>query len=200
MNLKDNNLSKISLDSDSKFLEDYWLRYKKILFESRNDNLILKLRDNIRKTCDKGGKLIFVGNGASASLASHAATDFTKQAKVRAIAFNDHNLITALSNDYGYDQWVVKALDFYSSKNDRAIFISVSGNSPNLINGLKYAKSQFIDNASLTGSSRDNFLKSHSDCSLWVNSKAYNIVESIHTIWLTLIIDLLVGHPEYSVS
>ena len=48
--------------------------------------------------------------------------------------------------------------------------------------------------------SRDNFLKSHSDCSLWVNSKAYNIVESIHTIWLTLIIDLLVGHPEYSVS
>ena len=200
MNLKDNNLSKISLDSDSKFLEDYWLRYKKILFESRNDNLILKLRDNIRKTCDKGGKLIFVGNGASASLASHAATDFTKQAKIRAIAFNDHNLITALSNDYGYDQWVVKALDFYSSKNDRAIFISVAGNSPNLINGLKYAKSQFIDNASLTGSSRDNFLKSNSDCSLWVNSKAYNIVESIHTIWLTLIIDLLVGHPEYSVS
>jgi len=200
MNLKDKNLLKMSLDSDSKFLEDYWLRYKKILFESRDDNLILKLRDDIRNTCDKGGKLIFVGNGASASLASHAATDFTKQAKVRAIAFNDHNLITALSNDYGYDQWVVKALDFYSSKYDRAIFISVSGNSPNLINGLKYAKSQFIDNASLTGSSSDNFLKSNSDCSLWVNSKAYNIVESIHTIWLTLIIDLLVGHPEYSVS
>ena len=200
MNLEDKNLSKISLDSDSKFLEDYWLRYKKILFESRDDNLILKLRDDIRNTCDKGGKLIFFGNGASASLASHAATDFTKQAKVRAIAFNDHNLITAFSNDYGYDQWVAKALEFYSSKNDRAIFISVSGNSPNLINGLKYAKSKFIDNASLTGSSKDNYLKRNSDCSLWVNSKAYNIVESIHTIWLTLIIDLLVGHPEYTVS
>ena len=59
MNLEDNNLSKISLDSDSKFLEDYWLRYKKILFESRDDNLILKLRDDIRNTCEKGGKLIF---------------------------------------------------------------------------------------------------------------------------------------------
>ena len=43
-------------------------------------------------------------------------------------------------------------------------------------------------------------LASNTDFSLWVNSKAYNIVESIHTIWLTLIIDLLVGSPEYSVS
>ena len=54
------------------------------------------------------GKLIFIGNGASASLASHAATDFTKQAKIRSVAFNDHNLITALSNDYGYQNWVSK--------------------------------------------------------------------------------------------
>ena len=70
-------------DSDIKFLEDYWERYKKILFESRDDKLILKLRDNIKETHENGGKLIFFGNGASASLASHAATDFTKQAKVR---------------------------------------------------------------------------------------------------------------------
>ena len=80
------------------------------------------------------------------------------------------------------------------------IFISVSGNSPNLVNGLKYAKSKKITTGSLTGSKPNNFLKVNSDCSLWVNSKAYNIVESIHTIWLTLVIDLLVGHPEYSVS
>ena len=55
----------------------------------------------IRLTLNNG-RLIFIGNGASASLASHAATDFTKQAKIPSIAFNDHNLITALSNDYGY--------------------------------------------------------------------------------------------------
>ena len=113
---------------------------------------------------------------------------------------NDHNLITAFSNDYGYDQWVVKAIEYYSSTNDMIIFISVSGNSPNLVNGLKFAKSNSLKIATLTGSSTNNFLKNECDCSLWVNSKAYNIVESIHTIWLTLVIDLLVGHPEYSVS
>ena len=200
MNLKNNSIKKVITNSDFEFLEDYWFRYKEILFESRNDELILKLRDKIKETNNKKGKLIFFGNGASASLASHAATDFTKQAKIKAIAFNDHNLITAFSNDYGYEKWVVKALEFYACPNDSIVFISVSGNSPNLVNGLKYAKSNSLNTISLTGSNKNNFLSINSDCSLWVNSKAYNIVESIHTIWLTLVIDLLVGHPEYSVS
>ena len=185
---------------DNKFLEDYWLRYKKILFNSRDDQSLLKLRDIILQINKDQGKLIFIGNGASASLSSHAATDFTKQAKVKAIAFNDHNLITALSNDFGYENWVEKAIEYYASTKDLIIFISVSGNSPNLINGIRFAKQKSIATASLTGSNQKNFLKMNSDCSLWVNSKAYNIVESIHTIWLTLIIDLLVGSPEYTVS
>lgn len=200
MNPNNKSIEKVIPNSDSEFLEDYWFRYKEILFESRNDELILKLRDKVKETNNKKGKLIFFGNGASASLASHAATDFTKQAKIKAIAFNDHNLITAFSNDYGYDQWVVKALEFYACPNDSIVFISVSGTSPNLVNGLKYAKSNYLDTISLTGSNKNNFLRINTDCSLWVNSKAYNIVESIHTIWLTLVIDLLVGHPEYSVS
>ena len=144
--------------------------------------------------------MIFVGNGASASLASHAATDFTKQAKITSIAFNDHNLITALSNDYGYDNWVKKALEFYAKPSDMVIFISVSGESSNLINGLNYALGKSLCTASLTGASPLNSLKSKTKYSLWVNSKAYNIVESIHTIWITLIIDLFVGSPEYSVN
>ena len=186
--------------SDTQFLDDYWARYKKILFESRDDTAILCLRDKIHEINSNNGKLIFIGNGASASLSSHAATDFTKQAKIKSIAFNDHNLITALSNDYGFDRWVEKAIQFYASTNDLIIFISVSGNSQNLVNGLKFAKSRSISSASLTGSKDNNYLRNNSDYSLWVNSKAYNIVESIHTIWLTLIIDLLIGNPEYSVS
>ena len=83
-------------------------------------------------------------SGASASLCSHAATDFTKQAKIKSIAYNDHNLITALSNDYGFEMWVQKALQFYASSSDLIFFISVSGNSPNLINGLKYAKKAIV--------------------------------------------------------
>ena len=81
-----------------------------------------------------------------------------------------------------------------------ASFISVSGESPNLINGIKYANKLGLKTGSLTGSEEKNTLKKNSNNSLWVNSKAYNIVESIHTIWITLIIDLIVGSPEYKVK
>ena len=64
-------------------------------------------------------------------LASHASTDFTKQAKIKSLAFNDHNLVTALAKRL----WMMKlrfssALDYYCEKKDAVIFISVSGNSP----------------------------------------------------------------------
>ena len=80
------------------------------------------------------------------------------------------------------------------------IFISVSGESKNLINGIKYANKNNIKTASLTGSKQNNTIKINTDISLWVDSKAYNIVECIHTIWITLIIDMFVGDPEYSVN
>ena len=187
-------------ESDKKFLDDYYSRYQKILFDSRDDESILKLRNIIYETYLNKGKLIFIGNGASASLASHAATDFTKQAKIPSIAFNDHNLITALANDYGYHNWAAKAIEFYSEPNDMVIFISVSGESSNLVEGINFANKISLSTASLTGSSQTNSLKQKSKYSLWVNSKAYNIVESIHTIWITLIIDLFVGSPEYMVN
>ena len=185
---------------DKTFLDDYWQRYQKIFFDSRNDSSILEFRDSIKSTLNNNGRLLFFGNGASASLCSHAATDFTKQAKIPAIAFNDHNLITALSNDYGYEYWVSKVIEYYGMHNDMVIFISVSGESPNLINGIKYANNIGLNTGSLTGSEEENTLKKNSKNSLWVNSKAYNIVESIHTIWITLIIDLFVGSPEYMVN
>ena len=187
-------------DLDTKFLDDYWKRYQKLLIESRDDKSIISLRDAIKNTKIAGGRLLFFGNGASASLCSHAATDFTKQADIPSIAFNDHNLITALSNDYGYDQWVSKTIKYYSNSNDIIFFISVSGESENLLNGIDFANLRNQKTVSLTGSKQNNSLRSKSKLSLWVDSKAYNIVESIHTIWITLIIDMIVGHPEYSVK
>ena len=125
------------MDTDKLFLNNYWREYENLIINERDDSKIISFRDAIKETVNKNGKLYFVGNGASASLSSHAATDFTKQAKIESIAFNDHNLITALANDYGYDNWVAKAIQYYVKPQDRVIFISVSGNSPNLVNGLK---------------------------------------------------------------
>ena len=80
------------------------------------------------------------------------------------------------------------------------ILISVSGESKNLINAIDSANKKNLKTASLTGSKKNNTIKLKSDIALWVDSNAYNIVECIHTIWITLIIDMFVGHPEYSVN
>ena len=61
-------------------------------------------------------------------------------------------------------------------------------------------KLAIIYDSPITGSKKNNTLKSCSDNFLWVNSNAYNIVESIHTVWLTLIIDLVVGKASYKVN
>ena len=135
------------MDKDREFLKKYWDEYRRLILQGRDDSKIISLRDSINDTIKLNGKLYFVGNGASASLCSHAATDFTKQAKIESHAFNDHNLITALANDYGYENWVSKAIEYFVRPCDRVIFISVSGNSPNLVNGLKYAKREKIPNA-----------------------------------------------------
>ena len=198
---RDNIQFKNLIDSqEEKFLNNYWATYKRILFESRDDKTIVKIKKIFKKVSKDGGKIIFVGNGASASLASHAATDLTKQGKIKSIALNDHNLITALSNDYGYEKWVEKALSYYSSENDMLVLISVSGESPNLINAANYAKKNSLITLSLTGFGKENTLRSLTDYSLWVECKSYNIVESIHTIWITLIIDLIIGKSQYSVN
>ena len=188
------------MDTDKLFLNNYWREYENLIIKERDDSKIISFRDAIKQTIKKNGKLYFVGNGASASLSSHAATDFTKQAKIESRSFNDHNLITALANDYGYDNWVAKAIEYYVKPQDRVVFISVSGNSKNLINGLIFAKNNNISTSSLTGSDQKNYLNSNSDSSIWVNSYSYNIVESMHTILITLIIDLFIGKKIYSVS
>ena len=95
---------------------------------------------------------------------------------------------------------MAKAIELYAQPKDMILLISVSGNSKNLINALDYAKKKNLNTVSFTGSCKKNFLNVNSDYALWVDSFAYNIVESIHTIWVTLIIDLIIGKSIYSVS
>ena len=145
-------------------------------------------------------KMMFAGNGASASIASHGAVDFTKQGQVRSRDFNEANLITCFANDYGYENWIAKATEFYGHEGDVLILISVSGKSPNAINAAEYAKSSNISVVTFTGSASDNPLRSLGDINFWIDSSAYNVVEGTHMIWLTTVVDMLVGQAEYSVT
>ena len=137
-------------------------------------------------------KIICVGNGGSAAMASHVTVDFTKAAGMRAINFNEADLLTCFANDYGYEHWVAKALEFYADKGDLVILISSSGQSPNMLNGAKQAKEMQLPLVTLSGFRADNPLRTLGDVNLWVDSTAYNIVEMTHHVWLLAIIDYLI--------
>ena len=148
--------------------------------------------DKIVRVASSGGKIILVGNGGSAAMASHVAVDLTKAAGVRAINFNEADLLTCLANDYGYENWVAKALEFYSDAGDLLIVISSSGESKNILNGVKQAKAMNLGTITLSGFASENPLRKRGNLNLWVDSKSYNIVEMTHHIWLVAIVDFIV--------
>lgn len=152
---------------------------------------LLEITKLIQKVSKKN-KIIIVGNGGSASMASHVSVDITKFLKIRSVNFNEPNLLTCFSNDYGYENWVVEALKAYALKGDMVILVSSSGQSKNLINGAKKAKKMGLKLVTLTGFRNDNPLKKIGDVNLWANSKIYNIVEMTHHVWLLSLVDFLI--------
>lgn len=144
--------------------------------------------DKVHKT---ERKVIIVGNGGSAAIASHVSVDLTKTLGIRAINFNEADLLTCFSNDYGYEHWVAKALEFYSDKGDLAILISSSGSSPNIINGAKKARQIGLRIVTLSGFSQENILCRLGDINLWTDCQTYNLVEMTHLSWLLSVIDYM---------
>ena len=122
----------------------------------------------------------------------------TKNANIRCINFNEPDLITCFSNDFGYDNWLSNSIKFYGDKGDILIAISSSGKSKNIINGCAAAKKKkFSKIITLTGHSINNPVMKKGDINLWINSKAYNFIENIHQFWLLLLVDLVIGKTEY---
>lgn len=180
---------------------DYFSQYFEKIYEgiaSIEPEKLDKAASMIWATHQAKNKIIIVGNGGSASMASHVAIDFTKTAGIRAVNFNESNLITCFANDYGYENWVAKALEYYADMADLAIIISSSGSSQNMINGTKKAKEIGLYAITLSGFLHDNPLRQIGDLNLWVNSKSYNIVEMTHHIWLVAIIDYLIDKYKFA--
>ena len=181
-------------------LDKYFGEYCRHIENPEIPSLVDRLAGKISETRSNARKIMLAGNGASASIASHLATDFSKQGGVRAMTFNDANLITALGNDCGYENWIAKALDLYADQGDLLVLISSSGKSPNVLKAAQYAKHLGLYVAAFTGFSKDNPLGSIADINFWVDSCSYNIVECVHMIWLTAVVDQIIGTSEYKVS
>ena len=185
--------------SDKKFVKSYLEDLSSLLQPNEEiTNKIIEVKNLVLSLKSAGRKVMIFGNGGSAAIASHVSVDLTKNALVRCVNFNEADLITCFSNDYGYDKWVEKAVEFYGDEGDILILISSSGRSPNMTNACKSAKNKKISKIiTFTGHDKNNPLSKLGDINFWIDSKAYNFVENIHQVWLLTIIDLIIGKREY---
>ena len=184
--------------SDIKFLNNYFDNLKNLLSNDKYLEDLVRVKGILKKTHSEGKKTMIFGNGGSAAIASHFSVDLTKNARVRCTNYNESDLLTCFSNDYGYEKWVEKAIEFYGDKGDSLILISAGGNSPNMTNGAKQGKKMgFSKIITFTGNDKNNNLQKLGDINFWVDSKAYNHIENIHQILLLSLVDLIIGKTEY---
>lgn len=140
-----------------------------------------------------GTRVLFVGNGGSAAIASHMATDWMKNGGFASTAFNDGAALTCLGNDLGYDQVFARQIQAHARAGDLLIAISSSGNSPNILNAVSAARAKRCDVITLTGFAPENKLRGRGDLNFWVPSPLYGFVELSHLAICSAIFDLAMG-------
>ena len=177
-------------------IKNYKIKLK-YLIDSIDIKFVDSLVKKIKIVNKKKGKIFIVGNGGSISTANHISVDLTKNAKIKTIQPFNSNLITCFSNDYGYENWISKTIEYFLNSKDLVIFLSVSGNSKNLLYAAKKCVKKKINMVALTGHTKKNKLNKIVKNNFWVNSKSYNQVEIIHFIILCLVVDKIVGREIY---
>jgi D-sedoheptulose 7-phosphate isomerase len=181
-------------------LKKYLNNYNDLISSDSIEDKLLIVKDLVIKTSTNKKNIYVFGNGGSAAIADHFAVDMTKNARINTKTVNTAAMITCLANDYGYEHWMKKSLEFYAKEGDIVFLISSSGSSMNVLNAANYAKNNGIKVITFSGFNPNNPLRESGDINFWVNSKAYNIVENIHQIWILSIVDLIIGKSEYSAS
>lgn len=140
-----------------------------------------------------GRKIMFIGNGGSAAMSSHLALDYLKNGGLRAMALNDLVSLTALGNDFGYDQIFAKQLDMHADQGDLVIAISSSGRSPNILNGVEAARRRGCGVVTYSGFGADNPLRQSGDVNFYIRSGEYGFVEVAHLALCHASFDIAMG-------
>ena len=146
---------------------------------------------DLRALRGRGSRLYVVGNGGSASVASHAVTDFLNVASLRAATLHEPSLLTCMSNDYGYEVAFARILATVASPGDMMIAISSSGQSLNIRNAANEMRKHGGRIVTLSGFNADNPLRSLGDLNFWLHSTDYGMVEIGHQFLLHNLADRL---------
>ncbi|MBL7116147.1 MAG: SIS domain-containing protein [Kiritimatiellae bacterium] len=121
-----------------------------------------------------------IGNGASASMASHFAADLAKNGKLHTQVFSDLAIITAISNDMGYEHVFSEPLRRRARAGDMLVAISSSGASQNILAAIDVAKELGVLVVGLSAMERTNPLRNLADLSIYVPAVTYGHAETSH--------------------
>ena len=156
---------------------------------------------------EKRRTVFLIGNGASASLASHMGADLAKNAHVHTQVFTDLALVTAVSNDLGYDCVFTEPLRRMAGRGDMLVAISSSGRSPNVLSAANSGREMGLIVVTLTGADPENPLRARGDLNAYVPAGTYGQAETCHGAllhhWMDMV-DLehcrLVGEKTFAQS
>ena len=189
-----NNLDRIFTKDPVAFAEAY-LDYLTSVLKTIDAREIGQFIETLLDARERGATIYFIGNGGSAATASHFANDIaigtnSYDKPFRAVSLTDSNaIITAVGNDFGYEEIFVRQLRVLGRTGDVVVAISASGNSPNLIRAFDYAKSISIKTVTITAFDGGK-IKQMADEGVHVPTapKEYGPAEDAH-----MVLDHLVG-------
>ena len=138
----------------------------------------------------RDGKMMFIGNGGSAAIASHMAIDFTKNGGMPALCFNDGAALTCLGNDFGYEEVFAGQLRAHARKGDVLFAISSSGSSENILRAVAVARDRGCAVITMTGFKPGNPLRALGDVNFHIGLSDYGLVEVAHTAMIHAVVDL----------
>ena len=149
--------------------------------EMTMDETMEKWIDETARVSKEGKKVFFIGNGASATMAEHLGFDAMQNGLLKTINFAETSYLTAVSNDFSYEEVFLLKLERMAEPGDMLVSISSSGNSPNIVRALEYAKERGMYTVALSGMSADNKSRELSDLSIYVPAETYGLTESVHS-------------------
>jgi len=142
------------------------------------------------------GKVMVIGNGGSAAIASHMQNDLCQAVGVRAMVFTQAPSLTARANDYGYESVFERPVKLWADTDDLLVAISSSGKSENILRAVRSATSRGCQVITLSGFSADNPLRRLGDLNFYVPSPEYGYVESAHSVITHFLTDCAMTLPS----
>lgn len=142
---------------------------------------------------EQQGKILVIGNGGSAAIASHVITDLRNVGGLCALTLHEAAPLTCFTNDYGYEHAFAKQIAAFAHPRDLLIAISSSGQSANIVNAARAANDNGVAVLTLSGFNADNPLRRLGNWNVWLDSRHYGLVELGHLFVLHHISDRLIG-------